>query len=235
MITVAQIKALVAERIRSCAFFDGVDVFTDESPDIRGAIDRMMRENAAGNDGAAVFMVVTVPQITDGAPGAFAGMLVHKLAVQAYENPYANRQPGSGRTIKTADELCRNAFQQLKSFCVREQFRLAGDPQAIVAIQSKWAPYAMQAGFDAIELDTQEIKKLDAPVITIATGTCTITADSDCDVYYTLDGSSYPRATVGTLYAGPFAVSSGQVVMAAAYYDDATALWLQSDVARETA
>lgn len=231
MLSIARIKEIVAERIQSCPYFGGVSVMTDDSPDLRGEIDRMLHSVASGVDGEAVFMVVTVPQVSDEAMGAPHGFLSYRLAVQAYENPFPNRQPGSGRTIRTADELCRNAYQQLKGFTVGSHFRIAGVPQAISPIQSRWAPYAVQAVFDIVEMDECRVVKLGKPVITVAAGLCTITSTDGASIYYTLDGETYPRAGVGTLYGGAFAVSSGQVVMAAAYYEDDSALWVQSDVA----
>jgi hypothetical protein len=76
-----------------------------------------------------------------------------------------------------------------------------------------------------IRMTRTQTPRADVPTITIDAGVATIANGPNtpgASVFYTLDGN-YPcqfptHGVASTLYAGPFAVESGQVVRAVAYY-----------------
>jgi hypothetical protein len=218
----ASIKASIRARVLCSPMMADVPIVLDTEVMMKGALDRAIAEAIAASGKTGVFGIVTIPTARDAYPTP-ESPLCYSVAVQFHEDPLTNRSAGG--TGYYAETLAAEAYAYLRHF----QFRGASSgsgcfvcnpvPNPLQWLKESLSKWSYQARVDVQSLQQDYLGMVAPPAISITDGAATITAAAGTAIYCTLDGT-FPSPRAGAaLYAGPFAVASGQTVLACAYLD----------------
>ena len=187
----------------------------------------IVNNNAAtGPVGAG--LMVEMPNATSDSPAVSGPPLTWDVNITAFEERNVNMTPGVG-TLITSEQYAQIILNVLQEQYIAGYGTLQVKNNCITSAHDWMSIYAnlvcTRASLKATVGRAQSTRTAPAKPV-IAGGTCTITcSDATAAVYYSLDGSMPVKANSGPqnaagvgaqLYAGPFAVTSGQTVLTAA-------------------
>lgn len=190
----------------------------------------ILPDNPGGLVGAG--MLVEMPEMTVSSPGVTGSPATWNINVVTFEERNTNLTPGTG-TMITAEQYSQLAIDILQLQYFGPYFNTLQVKQQAIVVAHDWMETKGVIAYRTQFTSTagrQQTMRSPLPAIVINAGMVTITcSDHAAALYYTTDGTmpvsanynqnaTYPNPPgVGaTPYTVPFAVTSGQLVYAAA-------------------
>jgi hypothetical protein len=225
------IKQMCRDRLAGHASFAGVDVLSDEEPDIRGRLDQLLKGHTDNDEKAGAAVVVSIESSVDYAHNDDMPM-DYLLTVTAHESRIVNRDPALGVSI-LSEALAREAYHLLKNFCMDGLFQCQFHETPLLPLTRDQCigDYGFRARLWVRELKQPYVGKVQKPVASTVGIATTITCATTASViYYTLNGRYPSSANSRATYTSPINIGTGATLMALAEKDG----WIPSDVLRLT-
>lgn len=196
-----------------------VNTVIERRQQLQQVVDRQTIYSTKRNGRAGAGILVELPLAKNRRPNVSGPVLDWMFPITFVEVPGINNVADTGTNISAEDGMQmvleavhEHADDLLGTFQAEGFDSITDFPGCVV----------YRATFKVIGKNNPAVTPRTGTVtVTFSGGNCTLACANDptADIYYTLDGS-FPASIGGgtsTLYAGPFAVATGQVVRAAAW------------------